>query len=258
VTVSDRVPAATTGTDRQLAGQWKVVARDRSGEQAGAVAIKAVLLDSGGVLIGPKGGRWNPRSDFEENLAEHHPDLDAAAVAAAIVVGDAWMTAQPSTPNYLDYYRVILGELAIDATDELLASLMRDREVTYFIEVFPEVLDVIAELRRRDIRLAVVSDAWPSLPEMHVAVGLGGCFEVYAISAVLGCNKPDPRMYRHASDGLGLEPHECLFVDDVPELVAVAIALGYDAVMMRRNGEHVPEGIRAIESLTEVLDLLDR
>jgi putative hydrolase of the HAD superfamily len=168
------------------------------------MTIKAVLLDSGGVLIGPKGGRWNPRSDFEDNLAEHHPDLDPVAIAAAIVVGDAWMTAQPSTPDYLDYYRVILSQLGVDATDELLASLMRDREPTYFIETFAEVHEVIATLQARGVRLAVVSDAWPGLPDMHAAVGLVDCFEVYAISAVLGCTKPDPRMYRHASDGLGL------------------------------------------------------
>ena len=47
------------------------------------------------------------------------------------------------------------------------------------------------------------------------------------ISAVLGCNKPDPRMYRAASDALGLAPDECLFVDDDPELVAAALALDY-------------------------------
>jgi len=106
--------------------------------------------------------------------------------------------------------------------------------------------------------LAVVSDAWPSLPELHEALGMVDCFEVYAISAVLGCTKPDPRMYRHASDGLGLQPHECLFVDDVPELVQAAVQLGYEAVMMRRNEEPVPDGVRAVTDLRQVLDLIAR
>jgi len=103
-----------------------------------------------------------------------------------------------------------------------------------------------------------VSDAWPSLPELHEALGMVDCFEVYAISAVLGCTKPDPRMYRHASDGLGLQPHECLFVDDVPELVQAAVELGYQAVMMRRNEEPVPDGVRAVTDLRQVLDLIAR
>ena len=50
----------------------------------------------------------------------------------------------------------------------------------------------------------LVSDTWPTLPELHAGVGLAGCFEAYAISALLGCTKPDPRMYRHASDALPL------------------------------------------------------
>ena len=216
-----------------------------------------MLLDSGGVLMGPRGGRWNPRSDFEANLAEHHPDLDPAAVAAAIVVGDDWLNvASSASAPYEDYYRVILAELGIVATDDLLASLLRERDPSYFVKAYPEVLDVIAELRARDIRLAVVSDAWPELPDLHRGLGMVDCFEIYAISAVLGCTKPDPRMYRHASDGLGLEPHECLFVDDVPDLVIAAMELGYEAVMMRRNGEDVPAGIDAITNLRELLDLV--
>ncbi|NUR31348.1 MAG: HAD-IA family hydrolase, partial [Catenulispora sp.] len=112
---------------------------------------------------------------------------------------------------------------------------------------------------------AVVSDAWPNLPELHAALGLGGFFDAYAISAVLGCTKPDPRMYRHASQALGLEPAECLFVDDDPELVAAAMALGYQGRAMVRGsavgaGASGPDasscGIPVIRSLTELLDLV--
>ena len=39
----------------------------------------------------------------------------------------------------------------------------------------------------------------------------------YAISAVLGCRKPDPRMYRHAIDALGLVPVP--FITDLSEIV---------------------------------------
>src|SRR4051794_40184260 len=91
------------------------------------VTIKGVLLDSGGVLMGPKGGRWNPRSDFEDNLAEHHPDLELTAVADAIAVGDEWLhNVTSASAPYEDYYRQILSALSIDATDELLESLLRE------------------------------------------------------------------------------------------------------------------------------------
>jgi HAD superfamily hydrolase (TIGR01509 family) len=218
------------------------------------MAIEAVLFDSGGVLIGPKGGRWNPRSDFESNLDALIPGLAPDAVAAAIAVGDAWLSVSPTTEPYRRYYEVILAELGIELTDARFAALMPDVDPSTIVEPYPEVLDVVAELRRRDVRMAVVSDAWPSLPTLHAAVGLVDCFEVYAISAVLGCTKPDPRMYRHASDGLGLDPSQCLFVDDVPELVAAAIELGYEGAALCRAGADRPAHVPSITDLTEVLD----
>lgn len=57
----------------------------------------------------------------------------------------------------------------------------------------------------------MVSDAWPGLADLHAGLGISRFFEAYAISAVLGCNKPDPRMYHHASAALNLAPAQCLF-----------------------------------------------
>ena len=87
-------------------------------------------------------------------------------------------------------------------------------------------------------------------------LGLGDFFAAYAISAVLGCHKPDPRMYHHASQALGLAPADCLFVDDSPELVVAAIELEYHGCAMLRDGEAAPDGVPAIRSLAEVLDLV--
>jgi FMN phosphatase YigB (HAD superfamily) len=84
---------------------------------------------------------------------------------------------------------------------------------------------------------------------------LGGCFEAYAISAVLGCTKPDPRMYRHASEALRLEPEECLFVDDVPELVTAAVALGYAGRVLYREPPPEPSPVPSLTTLTELLQL---
>jgi FMN phosphatase YigB (HAD superfamily) len=64
-------------------------------------------------------------------------------------------------------------------------------------------------------------------------------------------------MYRHASDALGVEPAECLFVDDAGDLVQAAMALGYRGVVVSRNGEVPPEGTIAISTLTELLELID-
>lgn len=218
---------------------------------------KALLLDSGGVLMRPIGGRWNPRADFEATVRAHAAHVTDAQLALAVAEGDRFMAAAASTPDLDDYHRAMLARIGVPATPELLAELVREVPPATMLETFPEVIATLTTLRERGVPMAVVSDAWPNLPDLHAALGLHGFFDAYAISAVLGCNKPDPRMYRHASDALGLAPGECLFVDDDPQLVAAAVALGYQGRAMLREPGSVPPGdVAAISSLTELLDLV--
>lgn len=218
--------------------------------------MTAVLFDSGGVLMQPIGGRWNPRPDFESTLTAAVPALRPDEIAAAIAVGDAFLHGAEITPPYQDYYRVILRELGVEPTAELLADLTRPVDPRSILETFPEVLPTLRELRRRGVRMAVVSDAWPELPALHAALGIGEFFEAYAISAELGCHKPDPRMYRHASDALGLPPGECLFLDDDPSHVAAAIALGYQGLAVLREPGLTAGGVPSIGAIDALLDRL--
>jgi len=217
--------------------------------------LRAVLFDSGGVLIQPIGGRWNPRADFEKTLLTHAPAITTEQFAEAIAVGDAFLAAQPGTPDYTDYHRTILAHLRVDATPRLLADLRRPVPPFEVVETFPDVEPTLAELRRRGVRMAVVSDAWPDLPDLHDGLGIGGYFEAYAISAVVGVCKPDPKMYRHASTALGLEPGQCVFVDDNPDLVAAAIDLGYEARALCRTRNPPATPVPFITSLDQLLTL---
>jgi len=217
--------------------------------------LRAVLFDSGGVLVQPIGGRWNPRADFEPTVLAHEPSITPQQFAAAIAAGDDFLaTSSSSTPDYDDYHRVMLRHLGVDPTGELLADLRRDVPASAFLETFPDVEETLGELSRRGVQMAVVSDAWPDLPGLHDGLGIRPFFEAYAISAVLGCNKPDPRMYHQASTALGLDPGECLFVDDDPELVAAAIRLGYAGRALCRDST-VPAAVPSVSSLKQLLDL---
>ena len=55
---------------------------------AGRDAIKGVLLDVGDTLTTPRGGRWNPRFDFEDTLRafglDHGTGNDLARAIAAL------------------------------------------------------------------------------------------------------------------------------------------------------------------------------
>lgn len=42
--------------------------------------------------------------------------------------------------------------------------------------------------------------------------------------------KPEEAIFRHAAEGLGLEPRECVFIDDIEPNVAAAVACGMAGV----------------------------
>lgn len=221
----------------------------------GSRGVRAVLFDSGGVLIRPVGGRWNPRLDFEPTLQRAAPELTDHDLRRAIEAGDRFLESAPADHTRDDYHRAMLHELGISPTADLLHDLRRPLDPATVVEPYPEVLDVLHALESLGIRMAVVSDNQPGLQTLHDGLGIARFFEAYAISAELGCTKPDPRMYAHASDALGLDPAECLFVDDVPDLVTAAIDLGYQGCAVRRDGTQAA-GVTTVSDLRELLPLI--
>jgi putative hydrolase of the HAD superfamily len=123
------------------------------------------------------------------------------------------------------------------------------------VEVFPDVRPVLDQLQSWGIRMAVVSDTWAGMELHYRELGIEQYFEGFVISELMGCRKPDPRMYAAGSDMLGLAPSDCLFIDDDPELVSAAVDLGYHGVALVRD-EHSPCAVRVITSLDELLPIV--
>lgn len=220
-------------------------------------AIKGVLLDVGDTLTTPRGGRWNPRFDFEDTLRafglDHGTDDD---LAKAIAEGDAYLHRMAARSDRADYHRVLLGALGLEAKEALLAALDAPLPFSRIIEVFPDVTPALTAMKERGILLGIVSDTGPEARRLYDELGWTRFFDAYAISAELGCCKPDPRMYQTASEALGLEPHECLFVDNDRDCVLGALRLGYQACGISRYGAPPNDELTWVTDLNEVVRLL--
>jgi putative hydrolase of the HAD superfamily len=218
--------------------------------------IRGVLFDSGDVLIRPIGGRWNPRSDFEDILLAHHPETPVERFPEAFAAGQRMLDAATTTPNRTDYHRAMLAVLGIAAPSAALLGELEAPAARPVVEVFPDVWSVLEQLRAWGVGMVVVSDNWAGLEDGYRELGLERYFAGFVISEVLGCIKPDPRMYAAGREPLGLDPDDCLFVDDDPQLVLAAIELGYHGVALLRGAGPTPASVPAITSLDELLPIV--
>jgi 2-haloacid dehalogenase len=58
-------------------------------------------------------------------------------------------------------------------------------------------------------------------------------FESILVSADVGLIKPDPAIFRLLLERIGRTPAACIYIDDNPNNVAAAAALGFDAIAFR-------------------------
>jgi HAD superfamily hydrolase (TIGR01509 family) len=105
--------------------------------------------------------------------------------------------------------------------------------------VFGDVWPTLDTLRRRGLKLALLTDNPPASQQQKVeAAGLAGAFDAIVYAQELGAEKPDPRGFEAAASRLGVEPALLAMVGDNPYRdVRGALAAGYArAFLVRRPG----------------------
>jgi putative hydrolase of the HAD superfamily len=56
-------------------------------------------------------------------------------------------------------------------------------------------------------------------------------FDAVVISSEVGMRKPEPRIFRHAADLLGLPPEDLVFIDDIERNVEAAEQVGFTGIL---------------------------
>ena len=129
------------------------------------MTLRGVLLDAGDTMIGPRGGRWNPRFDFEDIVGRHAPQARMELLADAIDAGRRYMTDASAAAAWDRdaYHRVVLTVLGVEEPSiGLLAELDAPMPFVEMVEVFPDVRPTLDALKARRVPVAVVSEplAW--------------------------------------------------------------------------------------------------
>jgi putative hydrolase of the HAD superfamily len=126
-------------------------------------------------------------------------------------------------------------------------------------KLFPEVLTTLGELRRRDLELGIVSNFDSRLFPLLRGLGIADLFDTVTISSLAHAAKPSPKIFELALQQHAVEPGEAIHVgDSVRDDVEGATKAGLNAVLLARQGNQAPPGIRTIRSLDEVVPLAVR
>src|SRR5581483_5241903 len=211
--------------------------------------IDGVLFDSGGTLMRPLTAGWWPYPHVRGVVEAHGlAGLPWERYAEAHVAGMAFLDAHhrlrsedEERAQFREYYRLVLGGLGLAAPEPALLHALAEAHIAECeFEPYPDALPAIEAVRSRGLRLGLISNAWPSLESKYQRLGLREFFDPFVISADVGCLKPDAAIFGHAVARIGLPPERLLFVDDEPDYLAGARAVGLNAVLLAREGP--PEG----------------
>jgi putative hydrolase of the HAD superfamily len=108
------------------------------------------------------------------------------------------------------------------------------------------MFEALRRARAGGVRTGMVSNSWGR--GRYDRDSFGELFDGVVISGEVGLHKPQPEIFALGAERIGLEPRECVFVDDLRENCAGAEAVGMTAVLHRDTAQT----LERLEQLLEV------
>jgi putative hydrolase of the HAD superfamily len=182
--------------------------------------IRAVISDLGRVVL------WFDNNIFLRKLAERagKPFADVKAT----VHGDLELFRRFDGGVVTPYevFERVTGLVGADMSYEAFFEMYND-----IFSLNAPVVDVLAQVKAAGTKTLLLSNTDPErfafvrtrFPEILF-------FDHYVLSYELKLLKPDPAIYLAAARLAGTSPQECVFIDDMEENIAGAVAAGFSGI----------------------------
>jgi len=228
------------------------------------LTIKAVLFDLGGTLLD---FNWeHPAEIYQKVLASLgiSKSLDEAKTAFLNAEKEAEELNLFSSFGKMDreeymsqWGALVLKHLGI--TEKELVRIVRSKwyDFTNFT-LFPEVKEVLLELRQRGLKLGLISNSYEEglhreLRDLELEKST---FDIIVGVDTVQCMKPHPDIFHYALEKLKVKPDEAMFVGDDVELdYKGAEKVGMYALLIDRTEKRKQRDLRTIKNLKEILSL---
>ncbi len=176
-----------------------------------------LLLDAGGTLVFPD------QELITETLAAQGCKLDSERVYEAhfqlVHQYDVHLrgAAGPYPISIGTFYRdmMVHAGAPVAAAEGVVDRLVaRHDEISLWTYTKPWVIETLELLKSRGVRMSVISNSDGRVRQQLEACGITPYLETVFDSHIVGVEKPDPAIFLHALDHLGLSAAECLYVGD--------------------------------------------
>ena len=176
--------------------------------------LAAVLWDMDGTLVDTE-PYW---IDAEHELVARHGGTWTEDDAHSIVGFDL-----------IDAGRELHQRGSVDLEPAEIAAWLLDRVIARVAEGLPwrpGVPELLAECVAAGVPCAMVTMSWRPLADAVIAAAPSGSFAVSITGDEVANGKPDPEPYRAAAAALGVDPGDCVAIEDSPTGAASALAAG--------------------------------
>jgi HAD superfamily hydrolase (TIGR01509 family) len=174
--------------------------------------------------------------DMDGLLVDSEPVWDSARKWMADGAGKPWTWADHqavmgvSTQEWADY---MIDRLDLDLSVPEVVDVIIGRMVEMYaagVPYFPGAVEVV-DLAARDYRTALASGSHPTLIEAVTAdVPMQGKFEVIVAADDVGAGKPSPDVYLAAAQRLGVDPADCICLEDSGNGILAGVRAGMTVV----------------------------
>jgi putative hydrolase of the HAD superfamily len=218
--------------------------------------IRAVVFDVGGTLIYPADPVGETYAKFARKYGvKLSPEATETAFREAFrSCSPRAKGAVPRDGNDRAWWKQVVAKSTIDKAfpDPAAFETFFEDVYQFFAKpdawgIYPEVLEVLEELRDRELDLCVLSNWDARLHTVLDGSSLGEYLSNRFISAELGWEKPDPAIYRHVVESLRIKPEAILSVgDDAKNDIEGPKRAGWQAIQIERPKRDLWSAIRAI------------
>lgn len=168
--------------------------------------IKAVLFDLDGVIVSTDNCHYRAWKQMADEEGIYFDEKINNRLRGVSRMESLEIVLERATKSYSDAEKAALAERKNNYYKELITALTPD-------DILPGAMENLKALKESGIKIAIGSSS-KNTPVILKQIGLDSYFDAVSDGNNIKNSKPDPEVFVKAAEMLGIDPADCLVVED--------------------------------------------